>query len=85
MNKIEKEIIKYERATERTRIKGIIENYECDCNGVNKISGAFVTIYNLKINKHYIYADVVLNYDCDGRKERFNTVSYPISLFKMED
>lgn len=65
----------------KQRAKDIIENYEYDSNGLKLISGFSVEVVNIKIREHYVYADVILHNDCEGKQQRFNSVSYPISMF----
>jgi hypothetical protein len=68
----------------KKEVKEIIENHEYNYNGLSLINGASVDVVNIKINKRFVYADVKLNFYDNNKKERYNDVAYPISMFNIK-
>jgi hypothetical protein len=67
---------------DKNKIKEVIRKHEMIQTQTYRLSGNWVDVVNVRVKKNEILADVIMKHE-DGF-DRFNSVIYPKSMFKME-
>ena len=64
----------------RNAILKHIENHEYYNNGLKHVNGACVDVENLEVDEeeNIVRCTVTLNYQMDGKQERFSNCEYPL-------
>ena len=64
------------------KYKRQIENYEEKHSGIGMVNGGYAKAVNIRVQKHTIYADILLIKQMDGTTERYNDCEYSRELFE---
>lgn len=67
---------------DKEKIKQAIEFYEEGINGLDKISGGYAVVKNLRERKDKYIADIIIGVAEEGWKERYNYCEYPKELIE---